>query len=392
ISETCWLPPVFQAPGTHDVFLRSKRANLFLVEEILQGNLERECYEELCSYEEAREYFEDNDKTVRQSARRQMISDTPDGDQCQPNPCLHGGNCTDKVGGFRCSCAPPHYYGPACELGLLKAAGQPPTAPQITRAGWATPTADMAPPPKRGGAYNTKTHCAFRDSSVITSCLFQSVRLKVRQHVTSSARRPSRPSPAPACRDSNYRATGGAACLTVRTPSQPPPHTKSSNCFNNKAFVSSVEFPCGRLPDKFNTTDSMCRHGNCPWQASLLDSRGVELCGGVVLGRRSVLTAAHCLFLDSESDLRPSNFHVVAGDEKMTVPVKALYIHSNFHKGHHDNDLVLLELARPLRFSPALIHLCLPTKDFCENILMHSGRTGIAKRRAGSVRSRGWST
>jgi len=57
--------PVFRgAPGAHAVFLRSKRANQFLVEEILQGNLERECYEELCNYEEAREVFEDDDQTV----------------------------------------------------------------------------------------------------------------------------------------------------------------------------------------------------------------------------------------------------------------------------------------------------------------------------------------
>ncbi len=59
------VPAVFRAPRTQDVFLRSKRANMFLVEEILQGNLERECYEELCNYEEAREYFEDDAKTVR---------------------------------------------------------------------------------------------------------------------------------------------------------------------------------------------------------------------------------------------------------------------------------------------------------------------------------------
>ncbi|XP_019714562.1 transmembrane gamma-carboxyglutamic acid protein 1-like, partial [Hippocampus comes] len=54
-----------QAPAAQSIFLRSKRANYFLVEEILQGNLERECHEERCTFEEAREYFEDHDKTVK---------------------------------------------------------------------------------------------------------------------------------------------------------------------------------------------------------------------------------------------------------------------------------------------------------------------------------------
>lgn len=63
----------------------------------------------------------------------------------------------------------------------------------------------------------------------------------------------------------------------------------------------------------------------------------------------------------------------------MPVPVRALYVHNRFRIGHHDNDLVLLQLARPLPFSPNLIHLCLPSKDFSENILMQSGRTGLAE-------------
>ncbi|KAM4701296.1 transmembrane gamma-carboxyglutamic acid protein 1 [Discoglossus pictus] len=41
---------------------RFPRANSFL-EEIKQGNLERECREELCNYEEAREVFENTEKT-----------------------------------------------------------------------------------------------------------------------------------------------------------------------------------------------------------------------------------------------------------------------------------------------------------------------------------------
>lgn len=42
---------------------RTKRANS-LFEEFKPGNIERECIEERCSKEEAREAFEDQEKTV----------------------------------------------------------------------------------------------------------------------------------------------------------------------------------------------------------------------------------------------------------------------------------------------------------------------------------------
>uniref|UniRef100_A0A8C3SXE8 Proline rich and Gla domain 4 n=1 Tax=Chelydra serpentina TaxID=8475 RepID=A0A8C3SXE8_CHESE len=56
------------------LFTSEKEANLFIGRHLLYnrfdfevftpGNLERECYEELCNYEEAREIFEDPDKTM----------------------------------------------------------------------------------------------------------------------------------------------------------------------------------------------------------------------------------------------------------------------------------------------------------------------------------------
>lgn len=48
----------------HTVLERIRRANSFL-EELKKGNLERECWEETCSYEEAREVFENIESTVR---------------------------------------------------------------------------------------------------------------------------------------------------------------------------------------------------------------------------------------------------------------------------------------------------------------------------------------
>nr|XP_013813280.1 PREDICTED: transmembrane gamma-carboxyglutamic acid protein 4 isoform X2 [Apteryx mantelli mantelli] len=57
-----------------EVFTSEKDANLFFGRHLLNNrfdfeaftpdNLERECFEELCSYEEAREIFEDPDKTM----------------------------------------------------------------------------------------------------------------------------------------------------------------------------------------------------------------------------------------------------------------------------------------------------------------------------------------
>ncbi|KAL1007039.1 hypothetical protein UPYG_G00081110 [Umbra pygmaea] len=45
------------------VFIRHKRANSFL-EEVKPGNIDRECIEEICNQEEAREVFENNDKAT----------------------------------------------------------------------------------------------------------------------------------------------------------------------------------------------------------------------------------------------------------------------------------------------------------------------------------------
>lgn len=51
------------ARNAHSILKRFPRANGFL-EEIRQGTIERECMEEVCSYEEVKEVFENKEKTV----------------------------------------------------------------------------------------------------------------------------------------------------------------------------------------------------------------------------------------------------------------------------------------------------------------------------------------
>ncbi|XP_066475824.1 vitamin K-dependent protein Z [Tiliqua scincoides] len=95
------------ANDAHKVIARTKRAPFMLFEEILQGNLERECLEERCSYEEAREVFENNRETDK------FWNGYFGGMQCSSSPCLHNGVCKDTIRSYTCSCA-DDYVGNNC--------------------------------------------------------------------------------------------------------------------------------------------------------------------------------------------------------------------------------------------------------------------------------------
>lgn len=59
-----YVPVFISADDANSVIKRQRRANSLLLEEILQGSLERECLEERCTHEEAREVFENDDMLV----------------------------------------------------------------------------------------------------------------------------------------------------------------------------------------------------------------------------------------------------------------------------------------------------------------------------------------
>ncbi|NWI94095.1 FAXD protein, partial [Pitta sordida] len=91
----------------HEV-LRVKRANYFL-EEIRPGNLERECNEEKCSFEEAREIFHSQEKTMEFWFNYKGFN------PCSTNPCINGGVCKVRHYSYFCIC-PPKFGGHNCEV------------------------------------------------------------------------------------------------------------------------------------------------------------------------------------------------------------------------------------------------------------------------------------
>ncbi|TMS01034.1 Coagulation factor VII, partial [Larimichthys crocea] len=113
--SSCQAASVFLDPHqAHGVLVRTRRYNTGWFEELQMGDLKRECLEEKCTYEEAREVFE-HTETTDEFWRAYSLPDS-----CELNPCLNGGSCSTLASSYTCYCL-PQFSGLNCELEHLDA-------------------------------------------------------------------------------------------------------------------------------------------------------------------------------------------------------------------------------------------------------------------------------
>lgn len=89
--------PVFlDAESATSFMSRSLLANHWDFELVVKGDLQRECIDETCNYEEAREIFEDDEKTVR--ILRVHSDVVPETNQlCTDESCPENTTCLNKI-------------------------------------------------------------------------------------------------------------------------------------------------------------------------------------------------------------------------------------------------------------------------------------------------------
>ncbi|KAG8506296.1 Serine protease 52, partial [Galemys pyrenaicus] len=185
--------------------------------------------------------------------------------------------------------------------------------------------------------------------------------------------RPSRPvARAPQLRGSlpGARAAAGRGPAVSSWPTQQPrPGRRAPGCRGRAKALSFFPVPCGYRPAFSNASYLDFRElfevqrGEFPWQVSVQLS-GKHLCGGSIVHRWWVLTAAHC-FPRTLLDVGVGNITVVTGTRTLSgagldrQQVWKVIVHPEYRPPRLDSDLALLLLAAPVQPTDFQRPICL---------------------------------
>ncbi|KAJ4929806.1 hypothetical protein JOQ06_018827 [Pogonophryne albipinna] len=400
---------VFVSQRQADTVLRRiRRFNTPLEEVFKTANLERECREETCSMEEAREVFEDIEKTMT------FWASYIDGDQCQPPPCQNGASCEDGVNNYVCWCQ-PNFDGKDCEIEVTKQCSinnggcshfcsmkkvQP--VCQCAAGYRLGPDKKSCEPTKpfSCGRVDTRflqtprsvntTHSSERkdnSSDTLQDYLYEDDLMEFYDDYNLRTNDSDL---------SNISLASAAKIRSVRSDSSFEQSDVSEVASEKELLPSWAFFPT--LPTIIEKEEMDTRivggneaiPGEIPWQVSLMFHstvlhRAQPFCGGSLLTELWVITAAHCLL---PADISKSGFFVRAGEhdvDKDEGPerdhlVAEQHIHPlyNDKKSKFNHDIALLKLASPVELSNERRPICFGPKDFIENLLRDSSSSMVS--------------
>ncbi|KAM6946077.1 coagulation factor IX [Aplochiton taeniatus] len=331
--------------------IRRPRANFFL-EEVLPGDLERECYEEMCSKEEVAEIFQTKEKTMEFWYRYKKL------DQCHYNPCLNGGVCTVDRNGYLCLCPPP-YHGKNCSTEVLEC--------RYKNGGCLHYCTNQ------GQAVGVQCSCAEgyqleEDGKSCSPSVAYPCGKKKQIEISYRRSLHGEPQEVPAVAPVNT--TGGGSIAAAEGH---PAWLNSTERGDNGTDHQEGEAGDG---DARVVGGLLEKQGSSPWQVLLRRDDGYGFCGGTLIAPRWVVSAAHCL--------QQTPDHVTIGDydkmrpdpDEQLIKVERVIVHPHFHDYTFDSDIALVYLSQAATLGHTAIPACLPNIHLAKQ-LQREGVHGV---------------
>ncbi|XP_070761883.1 coagulation factor X [Enoplosus armatus] len=360
---------VFLDPLSAGQILRSssrrRRANSFFLEEMLPGDLERECYEESCSQEEAAEIFQTKEKTLEFWYKYTNLN------PCRTNPCLNGGMCTLDRGEFMCLC-PPQYHGKTCDSVVLECRYRNGGCMQYCRdlLGGAGVQCDCADgfklePDRHRCSKSASFPCGHQQSEFLNrgrSLWSRSEQVNDTMETDTMLDDNSTDSmvPKPTLTETEE------ALMTVNATSG----ERGGNETELRQEVGGGE----EVMEPRIVSGDLEKQGGSPWQVLVRRSDGYGFCGGTLVSDRWVVSAAHC-FEETADHVTIGDFDKKRPDPgEQLIKVQKVIVHPHFHSFTFDSDIALLYLAQPIIRGPTAIPACLPDPHLSKYLLQEGNR------------------
>jgi hypothetical protein len=181
---------------------------------------------------------------------------------------------------------------------------------------------------------------------------------------------------------------------TTRTRTTEPPLTKEPlppvsypQCRDSSGvcYTGEEKLSCGLPTEQVERRDDLrtakivngsnASHGAYPWTVGMyLQHRGklMFFCGGSLITNKYVLTAGHCLQSPGGRRTPKRKIRLILGghDRRIDSPhqetrsVRQIFVHKEIHlKTDFDNDIALILMDRPVKFTDYIRPVCLPEYD-----------------------------